>query len=266
MVVPEGVTLTIQPGTTIHFPANFDAGYGGADINRSELVVHGTLLAEGTELEPIVLTSGAGAPEKGDWVGLKGDGNLYLEYVTVEYSTYGVHFTGSSNDDALQIDACTVQHTSGDGISAYANSGATVFVSIENSTVTDNGRWGIYCNSSGVDTVLDAGIFNNQIVNNANKGIYLYSQGNNNHPKMIGWVANNTIDGHSEQGLYTYTYYGGISELIIDNNTVSNSGTGIYADYSTASTSSTLIISNNTCPQPDEGYPGADQYLPPCSR
>ena len=69
---------------------------------------------------------------------------------------------------------------------------------------------------------------------------------NNNNPKIIGWVANNTIDNHPDQGIYTYTYYGGISELTIDNNLVSNSGTGIYVDYGTASSSSAVTVSNNT--------------------
>ena len=246
VVVPEGVTLTIQPGTTISFPANFDASYGGSDINKTELVVHGTLLAEGTELLPIVLTSAAVSPAKGDWVGLKGTGAVYLEYVTVEYSTYGVDFTGSSDFDELQIYASTIQHTSADGISAYVDNGASVQVTIESSTITDNDRYGIYSRSYGANTVLDASISENSITANGNKGVYLYSQGNNSNPKIVAWIANNTIDGHHDQGVYSYTYYGGISDLTIDNNTVSNSGTGIYVDYGTASSGSEVTVSNNT--------------------
>ena len=246
VVVPEGVTLTIQPGTTISFPAKFDASYGGSDINRTEFVVHGTLLAEGTELAPIVLSSGAASPGRGDWVGLKGTGAIYLEYVTVEYSTYGVDFTGNSDFDELQVYACTIQHTSVDGISAYVDGGLSVQVTIESSTITDNDRYGIYGRSYGANTVLDASISENSITANGNKGIYLYAQGNNNNPEIIAWVANNTIDGHQDQGIYTYTYYGGISDLTIDNNTVSNSGTGIYVDYGTAAASSAVTVSNNT--------------------
>ncbi|RLC32219.1 MAG: hypothetical protein DRH37_01180, partial [Deltaproteobacteria bacterium] len=245
VVVPEGVTLTIQPGTTIRFPAGLDTTYSGADINKTEFVVHGTLLAEGTESEPIVFTSSSNTPAKGDWTGIKGDGKLYLEHVTVEYSGYGVQFTGNMDSDTLQVSACTVQHTSGDGITAYANSGATVQVYIEDSFISDNDRWGIYCNSSGANTVLDAGISGNTIEDNVSRAMYLYAQGDNNNPKLISWVFDNTISGHQDQGIYTYTRSGGISELTIDANTVTGSGIAVSCQYSSASAASVLSIRNN---------------------
>jgi subtilisin family serine protease len=58
VIVPSGVTLTIQPGTTIKF-------------NKGRaLVVRGTLIADGTAEQPIRFTSAAAAPAPGDWGGV----------------------------------------------------------------------------------------------------------------------------------------------------------------------------------------------------
>ncbi|RLA97759.1 MAG: hypothetical protein DRG83_15375, partial [Deltaproteobacteria bacterium] len=91
VTVPEGVTLTILPGTHVKFPANLDTSYSGENVKSSEFIVKGTLICKGTEAEPILFTSDAGEnAKKGDWVGIKAEGTLRLENTTVEYSRYGI--------------------------------------------------------------------------------------------------------------------------------------------------------------------------------
>jgi hypothetical protein len=61
--VKEGATLTIKPGTVIKNDPNESVAY---------LLVEqgGKLMAEGTETEPIVFTSAASSPARGDWGGI----------------------------------------------------------------------------------------------------------------------------------------------------------------------------------------------------
>lgn len=58
--VADGVTLTIEKGTKV------------ASIEKSALIIErgGKIMAEGTAAEPIVMTSKASAPQKGDWAGV----------------------------------------------------------------------------------------------------------------------------------------------------------------------------------------------------
>ena len=60
--VPEGITLTIQPGTVIKSDI---AEKGALTIERG-----GKIMAEGTADKPIVFTSGNDFPIAGDWGGI----------------------------------------------------------------------------------------------------------------------------------------------------------------------------------------------------
>ncbi|MEK6775685.1 MAG: right-handed parallel beta-helix repeat-containing protein, partial [bacterium] len=57
VTVPAGVTLTLNAGTTIAFPALTDDQNGGANTSRSELIVNGSLIINGTETSPVAFTS-----------------------------------------------------------------------------------------------------------------------------------------------------------------------------------------------------------------
>jgi parallel beta-helix repeat protein len=94
LTVPDGVTLTIEPGTIVKL------GNSGVD-----LFVNGTLNAEGTSAAPIVMTSfkddiggdtnGDGdnsQPQAGDWARLQVNGTALLEHTDIKY---GGHFFGA---------------------------------------------------------------------------------------------------------------------------------------------------------------------------
>ena len=71
VIVPSGMSLTIEPGTVIRFTALNDDQGAGENTSRSELVVEGSLEALGTEASPIVFTSSSANPAKGDWYGIR---------------------------------------------------------------------------------------------------------------------------------------------------------------------------------------------------
>ena len=97
--VDDITTLTIEAGTTV---------YALDENTELNVLIGGTLLAQGTVEEPIVFTSINAAPnqpeepDNGDWIGvvLRGDDSLdgnsgILEYVRIE--------NGGNGDEALQL-------------------------------------------------------------------------------------------------------------------------------------------------------------------
>jgi len=254
ITVPEGVTLTILPGTTVAFPAFFDSTYSGENSSQSELIVNGTLLAEGTEGEPILFTSDAPwNSRKGDWLGICVNGNLRLKNALVEYATYGIKFVGDEDADEIHIQNCTIHHNSGHGIDVYVDSDANISAFIDSSTISDNDGNGISCRAYTGNTTLNVTICNNTISDNGETGIYCFADGGSGDPALIGTIRNNAVFGHITHGIYSYTYQGACSELTIDNNMVHQSGTGIYAYYNRASSASTLGVTNNTAHTGTEG-------------
>ncbi len=273
VTVPEGVTLTITPGTTIRLPAITDIIQGGFDSTRSELIINGALSAEGTQQQPIVFTSGAASPKKGDWGGIRVAGSLRLRYATIEYASLGILYTGNDPTDELLIDHCTIQHTSGNGVYVYGNSNSDVSATIENSTITDNNTSGITCRMAGVSRTINATIRGNTIAQNGNLGLGCYAESSNNTTPQVraviaqntitnngntgvycfakGWqyarieasISGNTIDTHATAGIGASAKDYGQLALNLDGNLIHHSGTAISLDY--ASSESTLTVSNN---------------------
>ena len=152
--IPSGVTLTLNPGTTV----KFEAGAG------MTVQYGGRLMAHGTVAQPIILTSikddaaggdsnadgDATAPMAGDWRSIQSlsTGVIDLRYVMARYggnstvNTYeaGGMIEGVGGYGTLLIDACTLSESLKDGILS-ANP-----TSITNSLITDCDRgvcaWG----------------------------------------------------------------------------------------------------------------------------
>ncbi len=49
ITIPEGITLTIDPGTRVLFPAGSDDTASGNDTALTEILVSGSLVANGTD-------------------------------------------------------------------------------------------------------------------------------------------------------------------------------------------------------------------------
>ena len=85
--IQQGVTIIIKPGTIVFVSARSDDQHTGAPApkdnynpkdpvkdenyvqNRVEIFNHGSLIARGTEEQPIIITSNASNPQSDDWIG-----------------------------------------------------------------------------------------------------------------------------------------------------------------------------------------------------
>ncbi len=70
LIVPAGRTLTIEPGCIVRFAAE-DNGRSGFRPNVCELIVEGTIIAAGSEDEPVRMISASGVPTRTDWDGIR---------------------------------------------------------------------------------------------------------------------------------------------------------------------------------------------------
>jgi Right handed beta helix region len=152
ITVAANATLTIEPGTVLKMGAN------------AQFIVNGTLIAQGTASDRIVITSekddaylgdtnGDGfqtSPSAGDWNHInfaQTSQNNVLEYVDILYAGYGTSGQAIYVYNASPtVTNCTIRHSQGDGI--YVQGGAA---QITANAISDCGRYGInaYSGSSG---------------------------------------------------------------------------------------------------------------------
>jgi PKD repeat protein len=146
VVVPSGVTLTINPGAVLKFMS-------GAGIS---VQAGGMLRAPGTVAQPITFTSinddsvggdsnggATTAPAPGDWVGINNSGTVSLNHCTISYggdTGSGVEASGVIivNGGVLNVSNSVVESTMWDGISVSSGSGTIVNSVLRN---TDRAIW-----------------------------------------------------------------------------------------------------------------------------
>ncbi|MCI0531998.1 MAG: hypothetical protein L0Y74_08645, partial [candidate division Zixibacteria bacterium] len=98
VTVDYGLTLTIQPGTTIKFRKNFDEMQSGV-TTKSELIVKGTLTCLGTLTDSIIITSSAASPGNGDWGWVLVDslGRANIEFTRFSYADTALAIRGDTS-------------------------------------------------------------------------------------------------------------------------------------------------------------------------
>ncbi len=87
LTVASGITLTIQPGVRVEFSGEYS------------LIIDGTLLAQGTSIDPVVFTSGRASPTAFDWLGITVNStaiNVVLDQVLLEYAVTSLEVNGTS--------------------------------------------------------------------------------------------------------------------------------------------------------------------------
>ncbi|MCP4045671.1 MAG: hypothetical protein GY732_06735, partial [Gammaproteobacteria bacterium] len=194
VTVPEGINLTLSPGAVIKFLAFSDDQGAGNNTSRSELVINGTLSAQGTQAAPITFTSSSATPDKGDWYGIRvingtDNNTLTLSYCTIEYASSGLDIRTAA-DMTVRINNSSIRQTSGVGLYLYGDSGATVTTDISDNQITHNTSHGIYTHITGTSTLL------------------------------AGTINNNTLSDNEGYGFYTNTLTNGQSNLTVDNNSI----------------------------------------------
>jgi hypothetical protein len=95
IIVPEGVTLNIEPGTVIKF--KHYRGYK-EPWKRLSLIIFGTLNSTGTPEKPIWFTSDAEEPINGDWSMIRSinSENSVIEHTIIEFGQQGLNLWNSS--------------------------------------------------------------------------------------------------------------------------------------------------------------------------
>ena len=244
--MPAGVTLTIEAGTEVVFPAESDDTGGGDDTALTELIVNGSLVAEGTEGSPILFTSGALLFDaKGDWGGIRINSreSLTMRHCTIEYAGLGIEYRATGLNASTTIENSIIRETSGDGIAIYAEAGAVRTVSVTNNEVHANDGIGVRIQSTGQNTVLTNTITGNTVYDNGSYGIYFDTR---SYAKSTSIVSGNEIYNNVTYGLYSYGGYNQAQiSAQITGNTIHDSGVGIYI-YNNYATSPSLTITDNS--------------------
>ena len=134
LLVPDGITLTINPGAIIKANA-------GADVFVAVLQ-GGKIMAEGTASNPIVLTSNATTPNAGDWGGLiilgKAPINSVANIETTSTSEIGgLPYGGNNiNDNSGILKYVRIEYSGGAADASTENNGFS-FYGVGNGTTID---------------------------------------------------------------------------------------------------------------------------------
>lgn len=218
VTVPAGVTLTIDGGTTIFAAANSDDQGSGKWIDRTELIVFGTLLVNGSGGAPVYFTSNAATKSVGNWGGIQireGSTTSELANCMIRYANEGVRIISQDvpggGDAWALIQNCSIQHND-IGISMRANT-----------------NW-----PDGVHINVGAEIINNVIANNVDEGIYLRNTCGYQSATTDPIIMNNVIE-QNGLGIYLLVsswWLGHVDDrTMIINNSINNNDTyGVYAE------------------------------------
>ena len=218
VLVNEGVTLTIQPGTEVRF----DEGVS--------LLVNGELIAQGTDGDEIIFTSNQFNPAAGDW------GSLLFHDSSQDavFNEDGTYFSGSI------IEHCIIEY--GNGVKLSLGNPFINYSSIRN-----NEEYGININSDDESNVGSVLKISNSIISYNKKGINIYGRGkyiiNNNEIS-----DNSTGNGGNDDlnyGAGIRASYGdqiNISNNIFRSNTAGYMGGGFFG---TANLYNNKFIGNN---------------------
>ncbi|MCO5189960.1 MAG: Ig-like domain-containing protein [Anaerolineae bacterium] len=226
VTVPAGITLTIEPATTIQ-----GAGY-------TELLVQGQLIALGTPMQPILFTSQTDTgPGQWSGVGIEG-GTAHFQYTTIRYAGHRLSLNDNLFGDPYHRSAITVSDgvlelenvTLSDVVTDSYDHGLIIAdsqVTIDDSLFTDTGGGGgnedrdIAIMVTGPDTTLE--MHGNTFIGNLRDRALLMPGAMTNHD--ITLYAQPVMDGYEYQG--TYTIPSGIA-MTMEPGTTLKSGLGAW--------------------------------------
>ncbi|MCP3867431.1 MAG: right-handed parallel beta-helix repeat-containing protein, partial [Gammaproteobacteria bacterium] len=151
VTVAHGITLTLSPGTLVQFVPNDDDQSGGSHASRTELIVHGSLVAEGTEALPIRFISAADSAVAGDW--------------------YGIRVIADQRSEQVSLSHCEIAHAHR-GLHLEA-AGHRLDVVVNECELHDSAEKGVYLYSHSANGRLEGTLSGNQIHDNAGHGVHL---------------------------------------------------------------------------------------------
>jgi TonB family protein len=166
VVIPRGVTLSVEGGARVFFKPQTDAQNSGKDKKRAELIVNGVLqVRNGTLQNKVTFTSESTNPQMNDWYGIVIK-NLYnkslIENTVIEFGYKGITCYGS----APVIRSCEIQFNHNSGISCEVKAAPE----ISKCVLFGNGFAGINCELASNPIVSECTITQN------NYGIIIFSR------------------------------------------------------------------------------------------
>ena len=168
LAIPQGVTLTIEAGTTIRFKENVG------------LSNNGTLIADGTPEKHIFMVPN----ETGRWNGVKG--NATLRYCELSHVNY-------SNNGNLLYENCILNDFSGGILLSYNNN-------LEKSSLINSDSYISWFNKENNN------ISNSNIINNKCGGWQQYAGSMGNLWLIATNSNNNWINSYSDENTYYFGY------------------------------------------------------------
>ena len=217
LTVPTGVSLSLEPGTTLRW-ASTDIMGSGANVSRGELVIDGRLTAIGSLASPITLTSTGSAANT--WYGVlfnAGATGSQLRHVVIQQGYRGVTYaTAESNTLAnLTIQTCsnyglyqTLGHLEIDALVLRNNGSYAMYVSgtasakLTNAIISGHTSYaGVYSSSSSTNGV--------DVMNCTIQGNYygVYSAGSSTKINVTNSIlTGNTYGAYRSSGTITVTY------------------------------------------------------------
>lgn len=177
IIIPQGVTLLIEPGTIVRLTGQSDDApvLDASDLqdtaeyldfpndpprigaNMITISILGEVIANGTQRSPIVFTSNSASPALNDWESLavEENGKLDLSFAVIEYNYHGIDIRFVKNPN-VQIRNTTFRHIAGCCICTGGGTPISTEIIIQGNTFSD-------CNHEGIDTYNDQNLV---IINN----------------------------------------------------------------------------------------------------
>ncbi len=184
--IPDGNTLTVEPGTQFKFTVG------------ASLKIEGALIANGTESEHIVFTSASATPAPGDWNYLffyRTDAGTSLSWCDILYSggsNGSVYMHGCPNN--ITFTNCNISNSESNGVLIHDYYEATSNPTFTNCQFNNNLGVGIDAwQAVSLPSVIDCSFYNN--------GMYpmkLWASGTH----LVSGTLD--IDGNSPDGIYIY--------------------------------------------------------------
>ncbi|MBT1072516.1 NosD domain-containing protein [Pelotalea chapellei] len=174
--VPEGITLTIAPGTSVRFKKlkSLDQNLFGTEspyYEQAEIIVTGKLIAKGTAEKPIIFTSAEAKPQTGDWSALNflGSRGNVIENCRIDYAYNGIHAHGAEvliKDNVLRKCAVAISVKREDDAKGTPGFGISADITVTGNLIEDN--------KGGINVRISrAAITHNTIRNNKFFGIWI---------------------------------------------------------------------------------------------
>lgn len=234
VTIAKGSRVVITPGTRVLFAAKSDDKKPGTDTGRIELIVAGTLIAEGTTGQ-IVFTSASDTPASGDWRGISITGDASFNNCVIEYADVGVTVKSAGTD----IKQVTAQNNLKAGLSLEKQ------MSISDSTFRNNGAEGIV--STTIITVKNCVFLNNQ-AKGLNGSSEVYAEGCTFKENQASGVwglkirfKDSITESNKGDGITCQT-----DATIIKSQIFSNAGDGVYAPNGKVNCTDSAIYENGS--------------------